>query len=292
MSDKLKLSATSAWTLIRIFPIMFGDIFKNDLRYMNFIELIEIYRLLMSDKYNEELIVKIENKIEKHLENYKLYYPDKTIIAKQHFMVHYGRAIRTFGPPNTYSTMRFESKHSYFKRVYDSTHNNINITLSLATRHQYLQVYYLSSDNYFKSIHFGPRLKLDSITLDVLQIKFEILNFNIEVTNIQGHKWVEFRGEKYKSEDIVVFDILEDDTPCFGSIVLIIQTVEGPYLFLSEMEIVKYSKEHAGYILKDKEINPLISLDKLVHYKPLDLYLLSENRKLVVPKYPLLRIIK
>ena len=46
-----------------------------------------------------------------------------------------------FGPLVRHWTMRYEAKHSYFKRLTQSMNNFINLPYSLASRHQQYQCY-------------------------------------------------------------------------------------------------------------------------------------------------------
>jgi len=76
---------------------------------------------LMHDFLEGTLVYNLKCLLE-DLEMFVAHYPSKNITAKQHFMTHYGNAIRQFGPPYSYSTMRF--------------------------RHQRVQLFYLMSPNY------------------------------------------------------------------------------------------------------------------------------------------------
>ena len=63
-----------------------------------------------------------------------------------------------FGPLVRHWTMRYEAKHNYFKKLAQNTGNYINLSRTLAKRHQYLQCYYhLSGDAMFeKNTEIGP----------------------------------------------------------------------------------------------------------------------------------------
>ena len=54
--------------------------------------------------------------IQEYLESRKCLFPETTLKPKHHFMRHYPVLILKFGPLIRVWTMRFESKHSYFKR--------------------------------------------------------------------------------------------------------------------------------------------------------------------------------
>lgn len=111
------LSAKHMWTLMRIFPIMCGERFKDIKAFTHFVSLHQIFRIIYSDSFSESQIVDLGNKIEKYLDEFKEIYPEKLLTPKMHFLTHYPTSIRIFGPPRAYCTLRFESKHSYFKRV-------------------------------------------------------------------------------------------------------------------------------------------------------------------------------
>lgn len=54
-------------------------------------------------------------------------------------------SIYRIGPLGRHWCMRFEAKHSYFKRLAKNAYNFINIAKTLAKRHQQLMCYYLNS---------------------------------------------------------------------------------------------------------------------------------------------------
>ena len=147
-----KISATHQWIIMRFLPVLIGEKLKADKAFLHFVQLVEIVRSLNDDEYDDRKINDLTLKIEKYLQEFKIIYPNEHFTPKQHFLIHYPSAIRLYGPPKFYSTMRFESKHSYFKHVIQATHNRINLLKSLAERHQRLQVFHLTSPNYFMDI--------------------------------------------------------------------------------------------------------------------------------------------
>ena len=53
--------------------------------------------------------------------------------------------------------MRYEARHHYFKRMAQNIGNYINLSYTLAMRHQYLQCYYHQSQALFESdVEIGP----------------------------------------------------------------------------------------------------------------------------------------
>ena len=60
---------------------------------------------------------------------------------KHHYMMHFPWLLLQFGPLIHMWTLRFESKHSYFKDIVHSNDNFVNVSYTLAKTHQMLQGY-------------------------------------------------------------------------------------------------------------------------------------------------------
>ena len=99
--------------------------------------------------------------------------PNMSVTAKMHNMIHYPRCIRLNGPPLDYWAMRFDSKHHNFKRIQFATNNHNNLLFSLANRHQNLQLYHLTSENYFLEISFGSLHSLNAQVKDFVTIHLQ-----------------------------------------------------------------------------------------------------------------------
>lgn len=70
-------------------------------------------------------------------------------------------SIFRFGPLVRQWTMRFEARHKYFKQLASKLGNFINITYTLASRHQQLQCYqHINSTSIQgEDIEFGPSIE-------------------------------------------------------------------------------------------------------------------------------------
>ncbi len=269
--SNLKMSASAMWTLIRVFPLMFGLLLKEDDRFLHFCFLIEIFRKLNGRFFTEERITNIEHEIMSYLEMFVQLYPTKNITAKQHFIIHYGHAIRQFGPPFTYSTMRYESKHSFFKEIYHMTKNRKNLSKTLAFKHQRLQLFYLMSPNYVIDSIIGSRRSDNDL---------EVIEAILNEEHIECIKDIKFKGILYKLNDIIYHR-------GFKRIVKIILTRTSAELFVDQFEDVEYLPHFTGFSLQETErINTAIKLEDLENIHPIDLYYVR-NMKIVVPKFPI-----
>lgn len=85
--------------------------------------------------------------------------------------------VHRYGPLKHHWTMRYESKHSYFKQIANSLGNYINICHTLAMRHEQLHCYYRLDDSVFAvNMEVGPGIGSYACYV----VKFSIL-INIQV---------------------------------------------------------------------------------------------------------------
>ena len=104
-------------------------------------QLTEMTERLFASEYREFEIELLEECIVNYLEARKKIFDEFPALLgtpkpKHHFMCHYGDAIRQFGPPLSFWTGRYESKHRVAKGTAESAKNFVNISSTLAIRQQ------------------------------------------------------------------------------------------------------------------------------------------------------------
>ena len=142
-SKKLSGKACSLWVHARNFPLIVKDFIKDlDDEVLSFLLLlVDITARITANEFRHHEIDNLEQEVLKYLNDRKDIheaFPDcmGTPKPKHHFISHYGQAIRLYGPPLSYWTARFESKHRIAKNVAESCKNFKNITLTVANRQQ------------------------------------------------------------------------------------------------------------------------------------------------------------
>ncbi len=141
------------WTLIRLLPLMIGKIIpETEKAWQLLMDLKDIVELVVSPKFSEDSLCYLETKISDHRNLFKEVFPNEKLKPKHHFLEHYPSLIRHFGPCVELWTMRFEAKHSFFKRVVHNMHNFKNILQTLSTQHQ-LMVARHAVSQLFQTIH-------------------------------------------------------------------------------------------------------------------------------------------
>ena len=80
---QLKLSATHAWTLTRILPLIIGSRFQSNVYYMHYMSLIEITRLLTRLLYDDAKLADLTQGIYTYLTEFKELYPGRSNNSKK-----------------------------------------------------------------------------------------------------------------------------------------------------------------------------------------------------------------
>ena len=286
---QLKLSATHAWLLILIFPLICGCRFQNNVYYMHFVQLIEIHRKIIDDSFTESKLLILEDDIEKYLNEFKFLYSDVKISAKMHFLIHYPRSIRIFGTAILASTMRFDSKHSFFKRVHHQTHNHVNLLYSLADRHQDFQIFHLLADKYFIDFEFGSSHKVSEDFKEYVEMR-------LEINNMEFYKHITHNRITYTTNDVIVTKRQSESSfPQFALIKSIVYDVCSKKIYFSVEKLLTetYLRHLTGYLIAENYdyMTQFIALDQIAHHIPLNIHKIKNESlndvNILVPKYPI-----
>ena len=158
------------WCLVRNFPLLLFDKIKdvNDDVWALVLCLRRIVDVVCARKISDDQIEYLRYLIDEYLDLRTSCFDDN-LIPKHHFLEHYPELIRMYGPLINVWAMRFESKHSYFKKVIQTTQNFKNVTKMLSNRHQLLQAYLAQ----------GSRLPEDIVADNLAPINFNLLSSDI-----------------------------------------------------------------------------------------------------------------
>ena len=184
--------------------------------------------------------------------------------------------IKAFGP--LVKTVRFESKHGYFKSAFSGSKNRKNICYSLVKRHQMLMYLNYKKPNLLE--HCDPQGKfLKEFPLESLEMHIqETLNNYLNISGdelLSKSKGVLFEGQMYAENDVVVLDFASDE-PLFGYIDSIWHYNCDIFL-LCDMIIIHYEVERSGLF-------EAININAFYDYHPLSIYK-NKNRFLLPLKY-------
>lgn len=184
-------------------------------------------------------------------------------------------------------TMRFEAKHSFFKRVVRHTRSFRNILLSLAMKHQLLLAYNQHDFRAFRPLLQATTLSTVNVSVlrediqEALQDKFP------GETCVQIAKTVCYRGTKYTS-GMILANGSTGGLPDFGKLIQI-AVVKGSTGFIVK-GLTAWSVEHMrSYVLEKngpvKVIEPaeLSDMFPLISYKFGGTSIMTLKRSIYVP---------
>ncbi len=184
-----------------------------------------------------------------------------------------------FGPLKNTWSMRFESKHLYFKRIFQSTKNSINLLFTFAQRHQQLQSIY----NFKSSRIVGKGVEITCCKpLNIKIYNTEIRNILAEFKDYFLLPKVKIMGLIYKPGMCVVVGFREN-YPIFANIILILSKSDS-VIFLSRVFESTLNFHIRGFILKKCIALKIIRYHEFIYSYPFPIYK-YKNDFICIPKY-------
>ena len=154
-------------TVLRLLPLFVGNrVPDNDGAWSVLMDLKEVVELALCQSFTNDSLAYLQRKISDHRQTLQEVFPEFKLRPKHHYLEHYPALVRCFGPLVHVWTMRFEGKHRFFKKVVHDTMNFKNVLKTMATRHQNMIAYHLSSPSFFR-----PKVqtsRVDSVLVSTL----------------------------------------------------------------------------------------------------------------------------
>lgn len=142
-SCKVRGQAVEIYYLIRLLPILIHDKVLDCEDGMSnlYLTLKSITIIVMSPKLHITQAEYLRVVIGEYVAERVRIFAAVPLRPKHHFLCHYPDLCYRYGPLGHCSTLRFESKHSYFKRIIRTSQNFKNITLTMSSKHEMLEAY-------------------------------------------------------------------------------------------------------------------------------------------------------
>ena len=249
---KIRQSASQMWLLVRILPLLIGDLIPRDYaQWVCFLKLLKICDICTAPSVSPDIAAHLEVLIEEHHSLFSQLYGSNSIIPKMHFMVHYPSQILTFGPLIHSWTMRHEAKLRIIKRAARAS-NYKNVCQTVAKRHQHLLCYYLHTNKLFlQSLDIGPSKSSKPLVEESSEIIRLLKTLASLSTNdaVSHPVYAKCNGSLYKRNVFILtsFDLLD---PVFCKIVDIVSTKCGVFLLTAEYETLYYDEHYHAYVIK------------------------------------------
>ena len=179
-------------------------------------------------------------------------------------------------------TMRFEAKHSFFKRVVRHTHSFRNILLSLSVKHQLMVAYHLHDSNVEPSLQVT---KLSTVDLNVLR---EDIKEALE-TKFPGESCVQitnnvcYCGTSY-SIGMILANGSTGGLPDFGELIQIV-VVSGKLAFIVKCLNGWYMEHLRSYELENTRTVKVLDPFELSDIFPLAAHIVAGKRIVTLKRF-------
>lgn len=251
--------------------------------YLAFRKVVDI---LLAESIPETCIAYVQALISEFLELFTEQFPDTRIIPKLHYLLHYPEFIMLYGPPRRYWGMRFEAKHAYFKAISLKIKNFLNIPKTLATRHQHLQAYQLSSQPFIKPLEVtgSTEVNLSSIPHEIRQLLPAYLK---EETTLSTVKMAVFNSCRYRVGDAFVLSE-HDDILDFAEVHSLLVKSGTLFVIARHLTAVEVSKHRCSHIVERCDRFTCLVPDLAFDFDPLDIYVFGDYLE-IVTRYAVLQ---
>ena len=133
------------------------------------------------------------------------------IFLQHHFLVHYGQAIRLFGPPRSFWTARFESKHRISKNIAEAAKNFKNISYPVAVRQQMRQASIIYRGMFEVQPFILPEKMFTVQDLDVNCQDSVLIRLRDFMSTSSFYCYdIEYKSQRYVRGDLVVLKVISE----------------------------------------------------------------------------------
>lgn len=270
--------------MLRFLPLIIGSkIPEGEPAWEVLLVLKDIAELVVSHVHTEESICYLDSKISEHRHRFLQVFPHEKLIPKHHYLEHYPQLIRAYGPLVLLWTMRFEAKHSFFKRVVRHTHSFRNILLSLSMKHQLMMAYNQHDPSAVKPVLQATQLSTVDVTVLREDIKEALHAKFAGETRIQIANNVCYSGTKY-AVGMILANGSTGGVTDFGELIQIV-VVKGMLVFIVKC-LSAWSIEHLrSYVLEKTHTVKVLEPSELSDIFPLTPYMLGGKSIVTLKRY-------
>lgn len=283
-------NAHENWNLLRLLPFLIGHrVPENEPAWVVLMVLKDIVELVVALVHTDESISYLESKIVEHRQRYQELFSCVRLLPKHHFLEHYPQMIRYFGPLSAVWTMRFEAKHRFFKQIVKHTSCYKNVPLTLASKHQLMISFHISSPSYGKcnlDAHHASPVPVDLLKEDVCQA---IRSKHPGTCEVYLAKNVSVIGITY-SEGMIVTHGSTSGLPEFTEIIQMCVINENLFLIVKVL-CGWYNEHYRAFELSmspSREIK-LLALSELCDTYPLADYMIGPIRMVTLKRHIIIK---
>ncbi|KAJ8667819.1 hypothetical protein QAD02_009482 [Eretmocerus hayati] len=285
---RLDGGACQIWNFMRIFPLIIAERIKDpdDAVWLSFLTLTEVVEIVCAPMIHESYLPYLDSLICDYLSLRKKLFPTFNLRPKHHYMRHYAKLIFFFGPLIKVWTMRFESKHKFFKRSIRYSMNFINVLKSLSEKHELFQTY----------VRLGADTRLDVETVETNPFEMSCNLYRQEildairktvpsVQNLFESCSVVIKGTEYKKGYVLsISQRGYQDHVVLGKMCLFLSDSDQNIYILFEILNHSFEPRLRAYQIQNTESYECRAISEEMNLKPMPIYKVH-NMFLVKPKY-------
>ncbi|XP_025765360.1 uncharacterized protein LOC109203258 isoform X2 [Oreochromis niloticus] len=263
--NSIGLNSMQTLCLVRNLPLIFGDLLpEGNPNWTLLLLLLQIINIIFSPSLTLGMTIHLKHLIIEHHVLFKQLYPNRNLIPKHHFMIHYPSCIRKIGPLIHMWSMRFEAKHKVFK---NTVKNFKNVTKSLARKHQIFIGYHWETSP-LNHIEYGPLKSFNLDREDNTQMFARALH--AAPRDLFSSSWIKFSGTEYRKGLIICINV-ENEMPVFGRITTILLADSTTFFLVDKLLVDNLNEHFHAYRVFETDEKDVIKADNLIIYKPFDL---------------------
>lgn len=210
------MSASEMLSLVRNLPMVIGNLLPEDCERWELIILMNQIIYCVTEKYcHRSAHDYLETIITEYLTLLQKLFP-ASFKPKHHFLVHYGRVMRTIGPLSHVGCMNFERKHKSGKTTATSSLSRVNVLYTIAFKEQLMLNYQLIQPHSYPEFETGRIKTLDISKLNDYLLFQGLLNNEISLNKISITQSISFDNNMLTSGSILM--IPSEDILYFYSI--------------------------------------------------------------------------
>jgi hypothetical protein len=264
-----------------------GDLVPEDCSHWQLLSLlVEIISIILCPSPSKALLVYLQSLVADHHRLFKKIFPDRNLVPKHHFLIHYASCIAQAGPACRYWCMRYEAKHRQLKECATSF---LNVCKTISQTHQKDQCILWNTD---KTSLNTPEIDVsdgNTIAVDSLQYADELANkLHIDrYDEVFICSKVVVNGIEYRVQDVVITGMDSNDIHQFFLITTIVVYNSQVLLVGNDLVTTCFDNHFSAYVVRylhefEKPFRVLF-LNELLDASPLNMIEGFGIKKLFVP---------
>ena len=218
-NGKVSLSASEAWCLFRLLPLILYDLISGDNDAWRLYGLLsEIFEIVFAPRFEKHILSHLNLLISKFYSSFVAEAPSY-VKPKFHFLLHYPRLMSFYGPLCHLWCMRFEQFHQKLKKIVRNCPSFKNVAFTIAHRLQQGKCYELVENSclYNNELYVGKNV-IESSEVSQEVVEFLKATFDYDSSQIlHSVAGVTLQGVTYANNLVFIVDVI-DNIPVFVTI--------------------------------------------------------------------------